>query len=111
MKRFSSELERIEGIAVSFDRDGDSVSVCAEQLPQFTASLCREECGFAFSFGKTGGIEVDASRLSGMGCSFEYTDKADINEKYLEIEPTVLWVFPDLESMNDVYSNVTWRIN
>ena len=111
MKRFSAELERIEGIAVSFYRDGDSVSVCTEQLPQMTASLCPDGKEFSFSFGRMGGMDVAASRLSGMGCSFEYTDKADINEKYLEIEPTVLWVFPDLESMNDVYSNVTWRIN
>lgn len=30
---------------------------------------------------------------------------------YLEIEPTLLWVYPDFERTNDVYSNTTWNIH
>ena len=33
-----------------------------------------------------------------------------VENPYLEIEPEVLWVFQDLESMNDVYSNLSWNI-
>lgn len=29
---------------------------------------------------------------------------------YLEIEPTVLWVYPDYERENNVYSNTEWFI-
>lgn len=32
------------------------------------------------------------------------------DEKYLEIEPTLLWVYEDLETFNKVFSNVTWNI-
>ena len=34
-----------------------------------------------------------------------------IEDPYLEIDPEVLWVFPNLESMNHVYSNLAWNIN
>lgn len=30
---------------------------------------------------------------------------------YLEIEPEVLWVYPDFEVENYVYSNTEWHIN
>lgn len=30
---------------------------------------------------------------------------------YLEIEPETLWVYPDFEVENHVYSNTTWYIN
>lgn len=31
-------------------------------------------------------------------------------EPYLEIRPEYIWVYPDLESFNEVFSNVTWTI-
>ena len=34
-----------------------------------------------------------------------------IRHPYLEIEPEILWVYPDLESLNNVLSNTTWHIN
>lgn len=30
---------------------------------------------------------------------------------FLEIEPEAIWVYPDLESTNDVLSNTNWHIN
>ena len=30
---------------------------------------------------------------------------------YLEIEPDTLWVYPDMEVSNNVYSNTSWNIN
>ena len=30
---------------------------------------------------------------------------------YLEIEPEIIWVVPDLAVDNNVYSNTTWNIN
>ena len=29
---------------------------------------------------------------------------------YLEINPTVIWVYPDWAADNDVYSNTTWTV-
>jgi len=33
------------------------------------------------------------------------------NIPYLEIEPEFIWVYPDFEVDNDVYSNLTWNVN
>lgn len=30
---------------------------------------------------------------------------------YLEIDPTYLWILPDLSASNDVYSNTHWNVN
>lgn len=29
---------------------------------------------------------------------------------YLEIEPELIWVYPDWSAHNDVYSNTTWNV-
>ena len=29
---------------------------------------------------------------------------------YLEIHPELIWVYPDIESSNDVYSNLDWIV-
>ena len=29
---------------------------------------------------------------------------------YLEIEPEIIWVYPDWSAQNDVYSNTTWNV-
>lgn len=29
---------------------------------------------------------------------------------YLEIEPELIWVYPDWSAYNDVYSNTTWNV-
>lgn len=33
-----------------------------------------------------------------------------IRTPYLEIEPKIIWVYSNIESTNDVYSNTTWNI-
>lgn len=30
---------------------------------------------------------------------------------YLEIEPEIIWVIPDYDVSNNVFSNTTWNIN
>lgn len=30
---------------------------------------------------------------------------------YLEIEPEIIWVYPDTQTDNDVYSNTIWNIH
>lgn len=37
--------------------------------------------------------------------------RTDIFTEYLEINPTVLWVYPDIPRDNDVYSNLSWIVN
>lgn len=33
-----------------------------------------------------------------------------IQTPYLEIEPKLIWVYTNIESTNDVFSNTTWHI-
>lgn len=33
-----------------------------------------------------------------------------IRTPYLEIEPKIIWVYSNIESTNDVYSNTAWKI-
>lgn len=32
-------------------------------------------------------------------------------DPYLEIEPELIWVYPDMDTSNNVYSNTTWNID
>ena len=106
-----AELKRLDGIAASLERDGGSVSVCAELLPQMTARICPDGVPLSLSFNREDGVDVGIYRKGGIRCVLEYTDKVEVMEKYLEIEPEVLWVYPDLSNFNNVYSNVTWLVN
>lgn len=40
-----------------------------------------------------------------------YSPDADVDILYLEIEPELIWVYPDFEVSNNVYSNTEWVIN
>ena len=104
------KLSRVDGISAFAEKEG-GINASVESVSGINASLEPGVIPFAFSFDKDGGITFKADRLDGIGCTFTYTDRRDISKKYLEIEPEVIWVWPDLESLNDVYSNVTWQIN
>ena len=61
-------------------------------------------------------IEADDSELSPAsiilygGRFYAVGEIKTIKNPHLEIEPEVLWVLPDLESTNDVYSNLNWKV-
>ena len=110
MSRHSAKLDRTDGISSSAERQ-DGISVSAEPLSRIDASLEPNGIPFSFKFNKDGSIELRAERLDSIECTFTYSDRPDISKKYLEIDPEVIWVWPNLESYNDVLSNVTWMIN
>ena len=83
-----------------------------ERIGDLSASMERVDgIHLDFTLDKSGELIFGAERVGGIECKLTYTDRKDISNKYLEIEPEVLWVWPNLESLNDVYSNVTWHIN
>ena len=84
----SSELAS-EGIGVGIVREGALGVRCSKLDTGITATLTHEAI---------------QARLS-MVCT------PSIRTPYLEIEPKILWVYPDWERTNDVYSNTTWHIN
>ena len=104
------KLNRVDGISAFAEKEG-WINAAVESVSGISASLEPGGIPFSFSFNRDGSIAFKAERLDGIGCTMTYTDRKDISKKYLEIEPEVLWVWPDLESLNDVYSNVTWQIN
>ena len=100
----------MDGVSSHAERQ-DGISVSVEGLNRIDASLEPDTIPYSFKFNRDGGIEFSAERLDGIQCTFTYTDKGDISKKYLEIEPEVIWVFPDWAVDNDVFSNVTWHVN
>ena len=104
------------------DRVGGSLSASLSHGSAITASLTGGMSGNTFGLTRVGGLEFGLTRLvcrnsylldrieSKVKCEFERVYEEVGEAKYLEIEPTVLWVYPDLESLNDVYSNTTWNV-
>lgn len=104
------------------DRIGGSLSASLSHGGAITASLTGGMSGNTFGLTRVGGLEYGLTRLvsgnsflldrieSNIKFEFERVYDEVGEAKYLEIAPTVLWVYPDLESMNDVYSNTKWNI-
>lgn len=67
------------------------------------------------------GVDIDFAHAkllaSASSCNVPIIVKIDnfcgqiIPTPYLEIEPEILWVYPDFEVENYVYSNTNWYIN
>lgn len=95
----SFTLSRIGGGDASLTRvDGHSARL--EVIGGIEASLTRDD-DYRASLTKKGGI---ACRM-GLVC------RANIMHPYLEIEPTLIWVYPDWAAENDVYSNTHWNVH
>ena len=105
-----AKLNRVDGISAFAENEG-GINADVELVSGINAFLEPGVIPFSFSFNKKEGIVFDADRLDGIGCTLTYTDRQDISRKYLEIEPEILWVYPDLENYNNVYSNTLWLVN
>lgn len=77
-------------ISVGIRRVG-AVKVSAEKEPDTVKGL---------SCSAVGGISVRVSHV----CT------PNIRTPYLEIEPEIIWVYPEWAVDNDVFSNTTWHI-
>lgn len=83
----SSELVS-EGIRAGMTRAGAMTASCSKVPTGITATLDRDAI---------------RARLS-LVCT------PSIRTPYLEIEPKLIWVYTNIESTNDVFSNTTWLI-
>lgn len=104
------------------DRIGGALSASLSHGCAITASLTGVISGNDAELMRVAGLEYGLTRLvcrnsclldrveSNIKCEFERVYEEVGEAKYLEIEPTVLWVYPDIESMNDVYSNTHWNV-
>ena len=58
-----------------------------------------------------GGISVPFVRKGGMACRMGLVCKPNIAKPYLEINPEIIWVYPDWSAYNEVYSNTHWNVD
>ena len=93
-------MHRVGGITSSLARVDGGIS----------SSLERVEGGITSSLHYVSGINASLRKVSGITCRMGLVCKPDIGSKYLVIEPTVIWVYPDMDSTNDVYSNTHWIV-
>ena len=97
----SAELNQIGGtIKCTLERFG-GVDVLIERVGGISASLVQVGGRISVTLGPTTKITV----------RFDEVCSVNIKELYLEINPTIIWVYPDLETDNDVISNTRWNVD
>ena len=58
---------------------------------------------------RVGGMKADLSRVGGMTVRFALVCDAGYSDRYLEIDPEIVWIVDGWAS-NDVISNLTWYV-
>ena len=58
---------------------------------------------------RVGRMEASLARTCGMTCRFALVCDTGYSERYLEIEPEIIWILDGWAS-NDVISNTTWHV-
>ena len=84
----SADAKRIGGIVALFGRIG----------------------GAQTSLERIGGMSAQFGRIGGLKCRFSPICASGIGSPYLEISPTIVWMWSD-PVYNDVYSNTTWNVD
>ena len=114
MSRISCILEWIGGLSCRVE-SGERMTSSLEGEGEFYTSLTWIGqglfCGITRIIHEVKGLFVSTKRVGGIQVSFTQVGTDPSEREYLEIEPEVIWVYYDLESMNDVFSNTNWNIN
>lgn len=90
---------RLGGMTVSAERAG-GISCTATRFGGVSAIAER-----------VGGIDASMERVGGMTCRFALICDTGLVAPYLEINPEIIWVYPDWSAYNDVYSNTHWNVD
>lgn len=80
---------------------------CRKSDMEFAAQAGMVQWNTTVGFGRVGSVYAWSSAVCTPGIGPEPVVP---DEKYLDIEPKLLWVYEDLEVFNKVLSNVTWRV-
>lgn len=110
MSKFSVSLCRVDGIDASLSQ---SCGMCAEveETQHIKATLTKTSAPFCIKLSHKVGTELSAIKIGGITCTLVYVWDTNIGGPYLEISPNLIWVYSDLEALNEVFSNTTWKIN
>ena len=99
MSCMSAKITRVGKIGASSELVSEGIRAGMTRAGAMTASCSKVPTGI------TAKLDRDAirARLS-LVCT------PSIRAPYLEIEPKLIWVYTNIESTNDVFSNTTWHI-
>ena len=97
------------------------VSSILHRVGGITSSLTRGDGGIESSLDRVGGIESSLQYVSGISASLARVSgissrmglicRPNIGTPYLEIEPEIIWVYPEWAVDNNVYSNTHWNVD
>lgn len=110
MNKFSVSLCRVDGINASLNRSC-GIHAEAEETPHIKANLTKTGTPFCIKFSHKVSTELSAVKIGGITCTLVYVWDTNIGGPYLEISPNLIWIYSDLEALNEVFSNTTWEIN
>ena len=99
MSCMSAKITRVGKIGASSELVSEGIRAGMTRAGAMTASCSKVPTGI------TATLDRDAIRASlSLVCT------PSIRTPYLEIEPKLIWVYTNIESTNDVFSNTTWHI-
>lgn len=110
MNRVSVSLKRVDGINASLVGAGGILAEVSE-TPHIDASLSKVSAPFCIKLSHEVGPELSAFKIGGITCTLIYVWDTNIGGPYLEISPNFIWVYANLETANNVFSNTTWEIH
>ena len=105
--KISSSAKMVGGVSAKTAMVPDGVSASVAPRPSFDVEFSFVRWSAKVLFGRVGPLSAWSSMVCAPGLGPEPVVP---DEKYLEIEPKILWVYADLEAYNDVYSNVSWKV-
>lgn len=97
-------------ISISVQRIGAVTTTATKEPDAITRVDCSAVGRIAPSLELQGRIYASTSVLA-VTARVSHVCTPSIRNPYLEIEPELIWVYPDWAADNDVLSNTTWHIN
>lgn len=99
MSCMSAKITRVGKIGASSELVSKGIRAGITRACAMSASCSKVPTGITATLDR----EAIRARLS-LVCT------PSIRTPYLEIEPKLIWVYTNIESTNDVFSNTTWHI-
>lgn len=96
-------------ISISLQRVGAVTSTATREPDAVTGVSCSAVGGIVPAIEATEGIGASVSVLS-IAAHVSHVCTPSIRHPYLEIEPEIIWVYPDWAVDNNVFSNTNWNV-
>ena len=96
------EASNLNDLKASAEQIGKSIFFSLQRISSASVDV----------YDQTQRLSIRASLMpSSIKASISLICSTDISRLYLEIEPEILWVYPDFDNYNNVYSNTQWVVN